>query len=93
VEDGGGGSKKGKKVYELGAQKVGKIIRDTFQMHTPPRRGNGVYFEWDDEKMLSIGKKYAALPTPEQIEKARQELALLRVKVTKPEQTTFEVNK
>lgn len=89
----GGTVKKGKKSYELGAQKVGKIIRDTFQLHTPPRRGNGVYFEWDEEKMLGIGKKYAALPPMEQIEKARQGLAALRVKVAKPVQTGFEVNK
>jgi hypothetical protein len=79
-EDGGGSTRKGKKSYDLGAQKVGKIIRDTFQLHTPPRRGNGVYFEWDEEKMLAIGKKYAALPDEVQIEKARIGLAALRAK-------------
>jgi hypothetical protein len=87
-EEGQGKNKK--KSYELGAQKVGKIIRDTFQLHTPPRRGNGVYFEWDDEKMMSIGKKYGALPPMEKIEKARQELAALRAKVAKPLQIGLE---
>ena len=89
----GGNPHKGKKSYELGAQKVGKIIRDTFQLHTPPRKGNGVYFEWDEAKMFAIGKKYGALPSDEQIAKARQALAAIRAKLKKPDQMVLEVNK
>lgn len=72
-----------KKNFELSAQSVGKIIRDQFQLHTPPRKGNGVFFEWDDMKMTAIGKKYGALPPEEKIAAARQEFAVLRAK-TKP---------
>lgn len=92
-EEGGSSPHKGKKSYELGAQKVGKIIRDTFQLHTPPRKGNGVYFEWDEAKMYAIGKKYGALPSDEQIAKARQALAAIRAKLKKPDQMVLEVNK
>lgn len=92
VEDGATSPKKGKKSYELGAQKVGRIIRDTFQLHTPPRKGNGVYFEWDEAKMFAIGKKYAALPSDEQIAKARQALAAIRAKLVKPNQITLGVS-
>jgi len=83
---------KGKKSYELGAQKVGKIIRDTFQLHTPPRKGKGVYFEWDEAKMFAIGKKYGALPSDEQIAKARQALAAIRAKLKKPSQIELGVS-
>ncbi len=81
-DDGGeeGEKKKYKKNFELGAQKVGKIIRDVFQLHTPPRKGKGVFFEWDEGKMVAIGKKYAALPPEEKIEAARQAFALLRAR-------------
>lgn len=86
-----GDSKFKKKKFEIGAQKVGNIIRNVFQLHTPPRRGNGVYFEWDDTKMMAIGKKYGALPESELIEKARQELAAQRAKLVKPNQIQLEV--
>jgi hypothetical protein len=89
-DDGGEGSKKKAKNYDLGAQKVGKIIRNTFQLHTPPRRGNGVYFEWDESKMIAIGKKYGALPAENEIEDARQGFAAIRAKVDKPIQTTLD---
>jgi hypothetical protein len=81
-DDGGedGDKKKYKKNYELGAQKVGKIIRDVFQLHTPPRKGKGVFFEFEEMKMIAIGKKYAALPPEDKIEAARQAFALLRAK-------------
>jgi len=91
--EGGNSPRKGKKSYDLGAQKVGKIIRDTFQLHTPPRKGNGVYFEWDEAKMFAIGKKYGALPSEEQIATARQALAAIRAKLTKPNQLSLAVNK
>lgn len=69
-----------KPARDLSAQRVARIIRDTFQLHTPPRRGSGVFFEWDDLKMLAIGKKYAALPAEEKIEEAKQDYAALRAK-------------
>lgn len=75
-----GDKKKYKKNFELGAQKVGKIIRDVFQLHTPPRKGKGVFFEFDEMKMIAIGKKYAALPAEDKIEAARQAFAVLRSK-------------
>jgi len=83
-EDGEGKKRSKKKDFELSAQRVGKIIRDKFQLYTPPRKGNGVFFEWDDMKMLAIGKKYGALPAEEKIEKARQEFAVLRAKTAIP---------
>jgi hypothetical protein len=70
--------KKGSK--EISAQRVGRIIRDTFQLHTPPRKGKGIFFEWDDMKMMALGKKYAALPPEADIEKARQAMAAMRAK-------------
>jgi hypothetical protein len=81
-EDGGedGSSKKGKKSFDLSAQRVGKIIREKFQLYTPPRTGKGIYFLWDDGKMIAIGKKYAALPPQEKIDKAQQSLAAMRAK-------------
>lgn len=85
-EDGGGedgGSfKKGKKSFEVSAQSVGRIIRDKFQLFIPPRTGKGIYFQWDDSKMLAIGKKYGALPEEKLILKAKQDFAALRAKNT-----------
>ena len=75
-----------KKSYELGAQKVGRIIRDVLQLHTPPRKGNGVFFEWDHGKMVSAGKKYGALPDEKKIEEATQAWAAMRAKLYKPVQ-------
>ncbi len=81
----GGGKKKAKKV-DLSGQRVGRIIRDKFQLFVPPRTGKGFYFEWDEQKLIAIGKKYGALPAEEMIEKARQALAAQRAKLVKPSQ-------
>lgn len=83
-EDGASAARKGKKNFDLSAQRVGRIIRDKFQLYTPPRTGKGIYFLWDDGKMMAIGKKYGALPSMEKIEKARQEMAALRAKKATP---------
>lgn len=81
-DDGGedGAPKKAKKNFDLSAQRVGRIIRDKFQLYTPPRTGKGIYFLWDEAKMMAIGKKYGALPAMEKIERAKQEMAALRAK-------------
>jgi hypothetical protein len=85
-EEGGedGTPKKAKKNFDLSAQRVGRIIRDKFQLYTPPRTGKGIYFLWDEAKMVAIGKKYGALPVMEKIEKAQQEMAALRAKKAIP---------
>ncbi len=81
-DDGGedGSSKKSKKSFEVSAQSVGRIIREKFQLYIPPRTGKGIYFQWDEGKMMAIGKKFGALPEAEKIEKAKQEMAALRAK-------------
>lgn len=88
-EDGETKKKSKKKDFDLSAQRVGRIIRDKFQLHTPPRTGKGIFFEWDDMKMLAIGKKYAALPSEDLIEKGKQSLAGLRAKLSKPSQISM----
>lgn len=82
----GGGKKKSKK-FDLSSQRVGRIIRDKFQLYVPPRTGKGFYFEWDEKKLTAIGKKYGALPESDLIEKANQALAAQRAKIAKPRQT------
>ena len=85
----GGGKKKAKK-FDLSGQRVGRIIRDKFQLFVPPRTGKGFFVEWDEQKMIAIGKKYGAMPELEKIEKARQELAAQRGKMVKPSQIEME---
>ena len=85
----GGGKKKAKK-FDLSGQRVGRIIRDKFQLYVPPRTGKGFFFEWDEQKLIAIAKKYGALPAEEQIENARQALAALRAKIVKPSQIQME---
>jgi len=82
----GGGKKKAKK-FDLSGQRVGRIIRDKFQLFVPPRTGKGFFFEWDEQKMTGIGRKYGALPGADLIEKAKQALAAQRAKTAKPIQS------
>jgi hypothetical protein len=89
-EETDGDGKKKKKDFELSAQRVGRIIREKFQLHTPPRIGKGIYFEWDQAKMLAIGKKYGALPAETKIEDANQAFAAMRAKLVKPLQIGLE---
>lgn len=78
--------KKNKKQYEKSSQSIGKILRETFQLHFPPRTGKGFMVQWDEVKIESLSKKYGALPEAEKIENARQGLAALRAKSAKPNQ-------
>ena len=75
---GEGDGKKTAKNKDFSSQRVGKIVRDKFQLITPPRTGKGIFFEWDEEKMFAVGKKYGALPPLELIEKAKMEMAAAR---------------
>src|SRR3990172_10645399 len=45
----GGGKKKAKK-FDLSGQRVGRIIRDKFQVFVPPTTGKGFVVEWDEQK-------------------------------------------
>lgn len=84
--------KRKKKEYEKSAQSIGKILREKFQLVIPPRTGKGFMVEWDEMKMEALGRKYGALPETEMIEKARQGLAGLRAKVSKPSQTPLPID-
>jgi len=76
------GNEKKKASYEVGAQKVGKIMRDMIQLKATAQRSNkGYYVIWDDVKMEIAGKKYGVLPETKEIEAARQAIAALRGKV------------
>jgi hypothetical protein len=71
-----------KKTYEIGTQRVGKILHNVIQLKKLAQRTNtGFYVVWDDVKMEVAGKKYGVLPEVEVIEKAREEMAKLRGKV------------
>lgn len=70
--------KRHKKDFEKGAQAIGRILKNDFQLEFPPRSGKGYRAKWDDAKMLAIGKKYGCLPPMEKIEEARQVLAARR---------------
>ncbi|HAE59339.1 MAG TPA: hypothetical protein DCG54_07495 [Anaerolineae bacterium] len=74
--------KKGKKTYEVGTQRVGRIMKEIIQLRKLPQRTNkGFFCIWDDIKMEIAGKKYGVLPDEETIKKAREEMAKLRAKV------------
>jgi hypothetical protein len=87
-----------KKNTEIGAQKIGRILRKDFQLEFPPRSGKGYRVVWNEAKMLAIGKKYGCLPQAEALEEARQRmegrLAGKRKaeapKIPEPVQSTFE---
>lgn len=63
-----------KKSTEVGAQKIGHILRKDFQLEFPPRTGKGYRVIWNDAKMLALGKKYGCLPSAEALEDARQRM-------------------
>lgn len=82
-EEDGGGKKKRKK-FDLSSQRVGRIIREVFQLNVPPRTGKGFFCEWDGAKMIGIARKYGCLPEQEKIDGALTRLAAMRAKDTIP---------
>lgn len=73
------GDKK-KKNYEVGAQRVGRIMKEVIQLKKTARTGDGIFCIWDDVKMEIAGKKYGVLPDEEKIKAARLEMAKLCAK-------------
>jgi len=68
-----------KKSFDLSSKRVGGILRDKFQLNVPPRTGKGYFCEFDEEKMMMLAKKYGVLPSDDDLEKAHQNLAAMRV--------------
>lgn len=80
IED--GQHMKPKKSFEIGTQRVGRIMRDVIQLKRLEQRTNkGFFCIWDDVKMEIAGRKFGVLPEEEKIEEARQALAAMRAKV------------
>jgi len=76
------GQGKKKKSYEIGSQRVGKIMREIIQLKQLEQRANtGFYVVWDDMKLEIAGRKYGVIPATDLIMKAREEMAKLRAKV------------
>ena len=71
-----------KKTFEVGTQRVGRIMRDIIQLKRLEQRTNkGFFCVWDDVKMEIAGQKFGVLPDEEKIMGARQALAAMRAKV------------
>lgn len=77
----GDGKSKGKD-YEIGTQRVGRIMKNIIQLKKLEQRTNkGFFCIWDDVKMEIAGKKFGVLPEEKTIKAAREEMAKLRAKV------------
>jgi hypothetical protein len=74
------GEKK-KKGYEVGAQRVGRIMKEIIQLKKMPRRNDGVFCIWDDVKLEIAGKKYGVLPDEQKIKDARLAMVKLNARV------------
>jgi hypothetical protein len=87
---------KGKKTFEVGTQRVGRIMREIIQLKRLEQRTNqGFFVIWDDIKMEIAGKKYGVLPEEKKITSARQAMAAKRAKVDltrKPLQMVMETH-
>ena len=74
--------KKGKKSFEVGAQRVGRIMKEIIQLKKMEQRSNkGFFCIWDDIKMEIAGKKFGVLPDETMIADAREAMAKARAKV------------
>ena len=82
--------KKSKPKRDLSSQRVGRIIREVFQLNVPPRTGKGFFCEWDGSKMMAMARKYGCMPDEEKIEEANMRLGALRAKNAGPEQMALE---
>lgn len=80
TKDDGTDTKK-KKGYEVSSHRVGKFVRETLLLETPPRTGKGYYCIWDDVKLEIAGQKYGVLPELEKIKAAREALASMNARV------------
>ena len=89
-EEEGGSGKKKKRKFDLSSQRVGRIIREVFQLNVPPRTGKGFFCEWDGSKMMAMARKYGCLPDQEKIDEANMRLGAMRAKNAGPEQMALE---
>lgn len=84
-----------KKTFEVGTQRVGRIMREIIQLKRLEQRTNqGFFVVWDDVKMEIAGKKYGVMPDEDKIMAARIAMAARRAKVDlerKPLQMKIEI--
>jgi hypothetical protein len=73
--------KKGKKSYEVGAQRIGRIMKEVIQLKKLPHTNKGNFCVWNDIKMEIAGKKYGVLPDENKILEARQAMVARKAKV------------
>jgi hypothetical protein len=85
-----------KKTFEIGHQRVGRIMKNIIQLKRLAQRTNqGFFVIWDDLKMEIAGRKYGVLPDDDKIKAAREAMAARRAKVDldrKPLQMKIEIH-
>ncbi len=76
-----------KKNYDVSTKTVSDFVRDELYLAVPPRRGTGVYFVFDYEKMLAAGKKYGVSPAEDELQAANERFEKKMAQKVLPEQT------
>lgn len=70
----GDGQQSGKRRKAIESKTIGNIVRNDLGLHMLDRTNKGFFFQWDDLKMLVMGRKYGVLPDEEKINAARDAL-------------------
>jgi len=73
-ETSGDGQQNTKRRKAIEPRTIGNIIRNDMGLKMLDRTNKGFFFEWDDLKMLVMGRKYGVLPEEKLINEARESL-------------------